>query len=187
MNIYNIVNARMQDYIPILSLSDAPSLELDETMCHQLEMYINRLVTLGKNPENPYLDEALLHLTLSVFYGVGYQKYQVEQYSRSQQIADEFVELVNQYGASEHQINFYADKMRLSPKYIQSVVKNTTGRTAYAWIEDVVIQNAKQLLHDKRMTLQQISAQLNFCDQSYFGAFFKRHVGMTPKQYRSRG
>ena len=38
-------------------------------------------------------------------------------------------------------------------------------------------------LNDSQLTIQQISEQLNFSNQSFFGKFFKRCAGMSPKDY----
>lgn len=165
-------------------LCERPSLSLEPEMRNQLESYIEQVVELGRNPQNPFQDEALVHLTLSFFYGVGYYYYQTSQMTnRSQQIVADFNQLVEQYGVEEHYIDFYADKLHLSPKYLQRVIRDMTGRTAYEWVADVIIRRAKQLLAESNKTLQQIANELHFCDQSYFGVYFKRATGMTPKTY----
>lgn len=164
-----------------------PAIKLDEKTEDQLNEYIEKVVELGKKPQNPFMDEALTHLTLSFFYSFGFYYYQIKhQSSRPHQITEQFMDLVQQYGAKEHSITFYADKMHLSSKYIQYVVKEVTGRSACAWIEDEVIRRAKQLLYESSLTMQQIAAELQFCDQSYFGAYFKRITGYTPRGFRIR-
>lgn len=163
-----------------------PSLRLDEQMEEKMESYIRQLIELGKNPENPFIDEALLHLTLSFFYGVGYFYYQNSRFSnRSHQIVNEFTQLVEQYGAQEHQVLFYANRLHLSSKYLQTIVRQITGRTVYSWVNDVILTRAKQMLGSGQYTLQQVANELRFCDQSYFGVFFKRETGMTPRQYQN--
>lgn len=167
-------------------LGERPSLALDKDTQAQLESYIERVVGLGRNPQNPFLDEALLHLTLAFFYGVGYHYYQTSHMSnRSQQIVDEFMQLIEIHGIEEHYIDFYADKLHLSTKYLQRVIRDMTGRTACEWVADVIIRRAKQMLSDSSMTLQQIADALHFCDQSYFGVYFKRATGMTPKSFKN--
>ena len=51
------------------------------------------------------------------------------------------------------------------------------------WIDAYVILEAKTLLKSGKLTIQQISEQLNFSNQSFFGKFFKRCAGMSPKDY----
>lgn len=164
-----------------------PGMPLDEQMVDMFEVFISKLVELGKHPENPYLEDAITHLVLYFFYGMGYCYYQTHQSAnRSNQIVDEFIELVNQYGFAKRNINFYAEKLRLSPKYVQGLVKKVTGRPAYSWIEDALLNESKKLLSENKMTIQQIADRLCFCDQSYFGAYFKRMTGTTPKAYRNK-
>lgn len=165
-------------------LSNAPDLRLDEQMEKELQNYTEALTRLGKQPDNPYLEEALLHLTLAFFYSFGFHYYQIKQSSRGQLIADEYLDMVEKYGTKEHFISFYSNKLCLSPKYLQNVVKKETGRSPYAWIEDVIIKYAKQLLTNESLSIQEIAAQLNFANQTYFAAFFRRVTGMTPRSYR---
>ena len=52
------------------------------------------------------------------------------------------------------------------------------------WIAEAVILDAKTQLRTSQMTVQQIANYLNFPNPSFFGRFFKKHTGMTPKAYR---
>ena len=74
--------------------------------------------------------------------------------------------------------------LRCVPGYLSTVVRTCTGRTASEWIERHVAQEAKALLKSTNMTVQQISNELNFPSQSFFGKFFKRLTGLSPKEYR---
>lgn len=167
-------------------LNDSPVLQLNDESIALIERFVSNLYQLGRNPQNPYLGDALLHLVLYFFYGIGYYYYQTQHSnSRSQQIVDEFLCLLDKFGVEKRNIAFYADQLHLSSKYIQILVKRSTGRSAYSWIEDALLNEAKRLLAENQITIQQIADKLKFCDQSYFGAFFKRMTGITPKKYRT--
>lgn len=47
-----------------------------------------------------------------------------------------------------------------------------------------MILEAKALLRSTNLTIQQISYELNFTSQSFFGKYFKRLTGMSPKEYK---
>ena len=47
-----------------------------------------------------------------------------------------------------------------------------------------VLKEAKALLKSGRYSVQQVSDMLNFANQSFFGAYFKRSVGCSPSAYR---
>ena len=81
-------------------------------------------------------------------------------------------------------IERYADKLCLTPNYLSGVVKEYTGKTATEWVNDFVIVEAKIMLKDTKLSVQEISDRLNFPDQSTFGKYFKKIVGISPKAYR---
>lgn len=118
-----------------------------------------------------------------------YQKTQLsnenKNASRAQQIFDRFMTLLHTYHNSERSIQFYADKMCLTPKYISGMIKTYSGKCALEWINDYVVLEAKMMLRYTIMTIQEISNNLNFPTQSAFGKYFKQQVGISPKQYRA--
>ncbi len=105
--------------------------------------------------------------------------------SRAQQIFDKFMMMLHAYHDRERSIQFYADKMCLTPKYISGAIKAYSGKCASEWINNYVVLEAKMMLRYTTMTIQQISNNLNFPTQSAFGKYFKQQVGISPKQYRA--
>jgi AraC-like DNA-binding protein len=91
---------------------------------------------------------------------------------------------VQEHFRSERFINFYADKLCITPKYLSKLVKEKTGRSAGEWIESYVILEARTMLQSTDMTIQQIASALNFPNQSFFGKYFKRATGLSPKMCR---
>lgn len=83
-------------------------------------------------------------------------------------------------------VKFYADKLCLTPNYLSGVVKDYTGKTATEWVNEFVILEAKIMLTDSELSIQEIAYQLHFTDQSAFGKYFKQLVGISPKLYRSK-
>ncbi|MDR1381894.1 MAG: helix-turn-helix domain-containing protein, partial [Tannerella sp.] len=59
-------------------------------------------------------------------------------------------------------------------------------KSAAEWVDDFVMIEAKALLKSTNMTVLQISDELNFNSQSFFGKYFKRLAGMSPKEYRGK-
>ena len=60
-------------------------------------------------------------------------------------------------------------------------------RTHEMCIRDRVITDAEAKLKSTDLTIQEIAYSLNFPDISFFGKYFKRYTGMSPKQYRENG
>ncbi len=63
-------------------------------------------------------------------------------------------------------------------------VNKITGKTVTDIIAKLVITDAEAKLKSTDFTIQEIAYSLNFPDISFFGKYFKRYTGMSPKQYR---
>lgn len=105
--------------------------------------------------------------------------------TRQRAMYEQFMILLNQYHCQEHSVGFYAEHICVSPKYLSSVIKQTSGRTAAEWIDEYIILEAKNLLRYSTMNIQEIAYHLNFSTQSFFGKYFKHLTGMTPGKYRA--
>ena len=106
--------------------------------------------------------------------------------SRQEDILWKFLTLLKQYHKEERTVNFYADKMCISPKHLSSVIKQMSHKTAHKIIADFVTMTAKRLLKTTTMSIQEISDELNFANQSFFGKFFKQNTGQSPSAYRRK-
>lgn len=106
--------------------------------------------------------------------------------SRSQQLFDKFMRLVNMYHTQERGVQFYADKMNLTPKYLSSMIKVYSSKGPLDWINEFVMMESKMMLRYTEMSVQEIAYRLNFSTQSAFGKYFKQQMGISPKKYRLR-
>lgn len=97
-----------------------------------------------------------------------------------------FLQLLCCHYAEQHDLGFYARQLGVSTRYLQRVVKETTGRTVYSYISERLRIHARRLLAGSDMTVEQISFALHFSSPSAFGKFFKANCGMSPKQFREQ-
>ena len=102
-------------------------------------------------------------------------------------IFEEFMELVRQYSKQERNVRFYARRLNITPKYLSTVSKDVSGKTAARWIDEAVILEAKSLLRYSGMSIQEIAYHLNFSTQSFFGKYFKQHTGYSPSRFKRKG
>ena len=155
------------------------------------DMFLKAIAQVLRNQTNPYLDRVLQHVLMAIFYSSEEIRNQLETesgaYTSADAISKEFMRLVKDNFRSERQLQFYADKLCITPRYLSRVVKECTGSSAADWIERYVVLEARALLKSTSMTIQQISDELNFPSQTFFGKYFKRRVGMSPKLYRRQG
>jgi AraC-like DNA-binding protein len=58
------------------------------------------------------------------------------------------------------------------------------GKTLSDLINERVVLEAKRLFAYSSLTVNQVSARLDFSSSSYFIRFFKKHTGFTPEQFK---
>lgn len=105
--------------------------------------------------------------------------------SRREELFMKFMSLVEIHYREERTVIFYARELCVTPKHLSAVIKEVSGRTAGEWIDAQVILQAKLMLKNSGMTIQEISLALNFSNQSFFGKYFKHLTGMSPRQFRA--
>ena len=136
---------------------------------------------------NDYILETVRHMTLAFFYGFSHtfqQNITSKQTNRPQQLSDDFLILVKQHFKQEHSLEFYANKLCVTPKHLTTTIKSTTDCTAKEWIDKHLLLEAKALLKSTNLTIQQIADTLHFTSQDVFSKYFKYHIDITPKEYR---
>lgn len=98
-----------------------------------------------------------------------------------------FYESIVEHGHAHRDVAYYANLFCLTPKYFSAIVRNETGQSASHWIRYYVIAQAKLLMiRNPHASLQQISDEMGFSEQSNFSRFFKRETGITPDKWRQQ-
>ncbi|MGL4333046.1 MAG: helix-turn-helix domain-containing protein [Bacteroidales bacterium] len=100
-------------------------------------------------------------------------------------VISRFYELVHEHYLAQKSIRFYADELNISTRYLYKITMHVLKMTPKELIDYYVIAEAKKMLLTTIMTSQQIADKLHFSDQSAFGQYFKRNVGISPIEYRN--
>ncbi len=173
--------------LPILSLLNNCLFPLQKSELKSLLEYCATVKKLNLNTNNPYALKSIKYLTKAYFYGLGHDfftKYMEEANVGNQMWTNKFLTEVQKSYLQHRNVNYYAEKLHLTPKYFSKIIKETTGFSAKVWINRFVIMEAKSLLKHPHLTIQQIAEKLNFPSPSFFGKYFKRNVGVSPLDYR---
>ena len=162
-------------------------LPLTTTEQVQIENFITVMWDVLQEPV--FRKEVIQHLLAGLLYNIEYiakNKGQSESSPLTHQndIFQRFISLVNTYSKTERNVSFYADKLCLTPRYLNTVIRQASQQTVMDWINQSIILEAKVLLKHSNRLVYQISDELNFPNPSFFSKFFKRMTGMTPQEYQ---
>lgn len=94
--------------------------------------------------------------------------------------------LIEQNFRSQRGVEFYADKLCLSPKYLSELSKSVCGYTVQELVFKNITRKAMSLLDSTHKTVAEISDELNFPTPSSFGTFFRKQTGLSPQKYRNQ-
>lgn len=98
----------------------------------------------------------------------------------------DFMNLLVEHGTRLHHVSDYAKLLNVTPKYLSTAVKSVSGKTVIRWIHEFLVKEIKQRLDYTDLTIKQVAMELNFDNLSFFGHFFRKYAGMSPKNYRQR-
>ena len=99
-------------------------------------------------------------------------------------LTEKFKKLVAQLFISIRTVQEYADKMAVSINHLHKIIKEETGKSAGALIDEMLIMEIKALLRYSDLNISEIVDQLNFTDNSHLSKFFKRYAGISPTEFR---
>ncbi|MGL5273649.1 MAG: helix-turn-helix domain-containing protein, partial [Phocaeicola sp.] len=183
----------INNFLPaFILLKENPVFQLSSEELEELTYYY-QLLEENITQTDFYQLEVTQRLAAVYLYKIGsilsrnQEKYQMQKKqtaNRDTLILNQFLQLVATHHTTERRVSYYAEKLFLSPKYFSALIKRVSNTSASEWIDNYVIQEAQSLLKYSDLSIQEISYHLNFPNPSFFGKYFKKQTGKSPKQYR---
>ncbi|MDO5609100.1 MAG: helix-turn-helix domain-containing protein, partial [Capnocytophaga sp.] len=99
---------------------------------------------------------------------------------------ERFMLLAQEHCMKEREVQFYADLLNITPKYLNYICKTNTRITASEWIQRYTKERLIFLLQNKKRNISQIADEMQFASRSFFTRYVKKQLGMTPKEFRER-
>lgn len=178
----------------LIHVTHYPVCNMDSEQYIQILTMMQNIHWVADNSKDAmFNNEIIIHNGIAMFlYAVGNslqqsacsQDTKISIPSRQDGYCFRFFNLLANHPKISRHLGFYAEQLCLTPKYLTTLVRKATGKSAKGWIDDFIISNARFLLRHSDMTIQQIAFELNFPNQSFFGKFFKEHTGYAPSEYR---
>ena len=165
-------------------------LKNDETqeMCKYFSTIKNRI----EMPVHRHRREVIRLLLLTMIYDLAeaidrtvQSSVKDERQSRSERIFVEFIQRVRTHYTEHRKVQWYAEQMNITPKYLSEVISNASRRSPNEWIDKFVTAEMRNQLRHTDKPISEISDEMHFTSQSFFGKYFKENVGVSPTEYRN--
>lgn len=99
---------------------------------------------------------------------------------------ERFRHLVQDNCMKEREVQFYANQLNISAKYLNAISKQNSGITASEWIQRFAKERIILLLQNEKLNISEISDEMGFSSRSFFTRYVKKSLGVTPSEYRNR-
>lgn len=161
-------------------------MNLSAQECVKIQGFYNFFVQHLED-NSPYRDKIIRSILQSMIYyiaGVVNLDKDNHKRERKEELFSHFIQLIIKNYKKNKKLDFYAQQLFISPKYLSDIIKKISGQSAHEWIDRYILLETKILLRTSDKTIAQIADELNFPNNSFFSKYFKKHCGMTPKEYR---
>ena len=174
-------------------VSRNPVIHLERKSSEMLEKYYSLLSYKIENPHGFYHKEIMQSLFHCIFYELSAiiapkldNIQNKTQFSQGEILFKKFIELLTTYESNDRSVKAYAERLCVTPKYLSTVCKAVSGKTALEWIHDFLAEAITQKLKYTDFSIKEIADELGFPNISFFGKFVKGRFGVSPKEYRLR-
>ena len=103
---------------------------------------------------------------------------------RVRELFNRFMMLMERDYKKSRDVNYYAEQMNITSKYLSNIVRQVTGHTPKIIIDQYVVLQLKMQLKRSAQSIKEMAWEYHFADASFFCRYFKKHTGMTPQQVR---
>ena len=187
---YTEVILQLREMLPfILYIKSHPCAELSEKDVAWIKEYHSHIFDEMRDNDNIFKAETCRSLLTAMLYKVcniyGRDIFpKSEVHTRQDDIFIKYMNLVSNNFREHREVSWYAEQLCITPKYLTTVVKHVSGKSANEWIWNSVIGEAKLELRSTHKPIQQIAEDLHFSSQSFFGKYFRQYTGMSPQAFR---
>ena len=176
----------------MLHIKTHPVARLTETDAEDVFAYHDLICRRIRLAEHRYKNgevRSLINAFLLRMVGImdsGTEVKETESSVRGEQLVEKFVWMVNEDCGRNRLVEYYADRLNITSKYLSTLVRNILGRTPTDVIKVVTMKEIERRLRYTDDSIKQISQAMNFPNTSFFGKYFKQHSGVTPNSYRKK-
>lgn len=173
-----------------ISLTQKPVIVVSDSYLPKFHVYKD-LLTIKFNEEksvlNKYIIKLIIRSTLYEIIQLAEAAISLDNQfitSRKEILFKDFIGILSNLSVKPRTVNWYADRLCVTPKYLSGICKIVSGKSALYWINNYVLKDVHHLLKTSDKSIKEISEHLQFPNTSFFGKYVKVHTGLTPKQYQ---
>ena len=163
-----------------------PCIRLDTELVEEMHWLMTRILKKGRSKEPQRVDIVIKYVSLLLLHlhGEIADELCVVSMNRKGMLIKEFFTLLEEGFMTARTVDYYADKLCVSPKHLTSVMKMESGYSTSYHISQRIVLEAKRMLQTTGANLKQIAYELGYEDVAAFSKLFKRVTGENFTAYK---
>lgn len=173
-------------------LYEHPVLKVADERKHDMQLWLSVMDWIEVHAEGKYRDMMLRNQWHNFFLGLEavlknrLTDNDIKTISSCRKIFNGFCKLLSENCHKHHDVKFYADELCITPYYLSCITQRVFAASPKQLIDRQIMMEIKSLLVTTEMTIKEVAERYNFESTSYLGRYFRRHIGLTPTEYRHR-
>lgn len=156
----------------------------------QMQFYYRLILSKTMNPAQKYHKEIIRTIIkailLEMLSNMETDRCQsAEGENKTQFQFNRFLQILSNEDVKHRPIDFYADRLCISSKYLSVICSKVSGKSARQWIDEYTVEDIRYHLFNTDYSIKEIAYRLGFENLSFFGKYVKRHFGKSPSELRS--
>ena len=190
----HIIQGLLRDHISVwqqtMHFNHPTAIHLSDNRKQEFELYFALIQSKLNNytQEPPYeIVQALLRAILLEFcfllegsHGMGSE----QKLSQGKILFNKFLDLISSSEVKRKPITQYASELAITPKYLTMLCLKYSDKTASEWVIQYTTEDIRFYLRNSNLSIKEISAKLGFANMSHFGSYVRKHLGVSPSEFR---
>lgn len=156
----------------------------------QMQFYYRLILSKTMNPDQKYHKEIIRTIIKAILLEMlsnmeTDQCQSAEGENKTQFQFNRFLQILSSEDVKHRPIDFYADRLCISSKYLSVICSKVSGKSARQWIDEYTVEDIRYHLFNTDYSIKEIAYRLGFENLSFFGKYVKRHFDKSPSELRS--
>ena len=107
-----------------------------------------------------------------------------QRLSQGKVLFNKFISLLSSSEMKRQPIMSYASQLAITPKYLTMLCLKYSNKTASEWVVQYTVEEIRFYLKSSNLSIKEISVKLGFSNMSHFGSYVRKHLGVSPSEFR---
>lgn len=176
----------------VFHLANKPVAHIGEENMRMVDLYFSMIEARLKVGQTPYYREIIVSIVKAALYELLANAEKETDYNgdgltkRRGALFKRFIELLSETRIKPRNLSWYAEQLYVTPKYLSTVSKQVSGKTAFAWINEYVLIDIRFWLKSTDKSVKEITSLLEFPNISFFSKYCRIHLGKSPTELRKQ-